>query len=172
MTGCISFVSYIKPQLSFWFRTTIFRCISFVSYIKPQLCSQYKEGRFSCISFVSYIKPQLISVSFSSVMGCISFVSYIKPQLVFLSSSSLLVVYLSFPTSNHNAGDGNIDFDALYIFRFLHQTTTFCHIVMVLTGCISFVSYIKPQRSCRAQLLVCVVYLSFPTSNHNVSVQF
>ena len=34
--GCISFVSYIKPQLNKSLLPRLWRCISFVSYIKPQ----------------------------------------------------------------------------------------------------------------------------------------
>ena len=35
--GCISFISYIKPQpLTLW-QALPARCISFISYIKPQL---------------------------------------------------------------------------------------------------------------------------------------
>ena len=55
---------------------------------------------------------------------CISFDSYIKPQPISSSSSFSSVVYLLIPTSNHNAtglGDWG---SRLYIFWFLHQTTT------------------------------------------------
>ena len=34
-------------------------CISFDSYIKPQLKAAYNRLRICCISFDSYIKPQL-----------------------------------------------------------------------------------------------------------------
>ena len=81
MISCISFVSYIKPQLHKSHPYSGVCCISFVSYIKPQpiLCT----GGFDkcCISFVSYIKPQRIWQTYSQASCCISFVSYIKPQL-------------------------------------------------------------------------------------------
>ena len=79
--SCISFDSYIKPQLSFW---TIFRsesCISFDSYIKPQREHQTSFGDNCCISFDSYIKPQLATALRYRSISCISFDSYIKPQL-------------------------------------------------------------------------------------------
>ncbi len=38
------------------------RCISFDSYIKPQLVPITREDQVSCISFDSYIKPQLAAV--------------------------------------------------------------------------------------------------------------
>ena len=79
----------------------------------------------SCISFVSYIKPQRAHVLPCSLLGCISFVSYIKPQLLIVLMFWAWVVYLSFPTSNHNCVGWVLWLLLLYIFRFLHQTTTF-----------------------------------------------
>ena len=77
------------------------------------------------------------------------------------------VVYLYIPTSNHNPGINTLDRHRLYIFIFLHQTTTYHKIVndfyrlyififlhqtttypfkdYILVGCISLYSYIKPQ---------------------------
>ena len=55
-------------------------CISFYSYIKPQLLNGYGVGIFGCISFYSYIKPQLYDFGSRHACGCISFYSYIKPQ--------------------------------------------------------------------------------------------
>ena len=77
----------------------------------------------------------------------------------------------------------------LYIFIFLHQTTTENTALTALDRCISLYSYIKPQRisitlkridSCislysyikpqrrvRFELPPSVVYLYIPTSNHN-----
>ena len=37
------------------------RCISFDSYIKPQLCYSSSTRLHCCISFDSYIKPQRMS---------------------------------------------------------------------------------------------------------------
>ena len=164
-------------------------CISFVSYIKPQRQNYLPRLCNSCISFVSYIKPQQPS---DRVW---------KRQVVYLSfptsnhnsdeehKSNKPVVYLSFPTSNHNGQAVNLRNFLLYIFRFLHQTTTVRCAPDAASCCISFVSYIKPQlpscivkhiASCisfvsyiKPQLVFCffsltfVVYLSFPTSNHN-----
>ena len=99
------------------------------------------------------------------------------------------VVYLLIPTSNHNFRPKIYWFSSLYIFWFLHQTTTHTWKRKWLKCCISFDSYIKPQprrnlwrcsSSCisfdsyiKPQLLFvhlknsCVVYLLIPTSNHN-----
>ena len=98
-----------------------------------------------CISFVSYIKPQPRSVvTFGTKVVYLSFPTSNHNWLCFCHVS-ISVVYLSFPTSNHNVSITHSRKAVLYIFRFLHQTTT-CAAASSCTGsCISFVSYIKPQ---------------------------
>ena len=81
----------------------------------------------SCISFDSYIKPQLADELWVKTHGCISFDSYIKPQLLAWAHWQVYVVYLLIPTSNHNNTCTPIYLVALYIFWFLHQTTTCSH---------------------------------------------
>ena len=142
-----------------------------------------------CISFDSYIKPQLLYDGYGIILSCISFDSYIKPQLsdgcpsdtpvVYLliptSNHNWInsykniheVVYLLIPTSNHNYILGIVILRGLYIFWFLHQTTTWAMIHWTSLCCISFDSYIKPQLFCFHTLLLFVVYLLIPTSNHN-----
>ena len=80
------------------------------------------------------------------ILSCISFASYIKPQLNALLNKKNKVVYLSLPTSNHNTTSIAYAACGLYIFRFLHQTTTKARFWSVLPRCISFASYIKPQQ--------------------------
>ena len=84
-----------------------------------------------------------------------------------IESEGTYVVYLLIPTSNHNSRLGPIDVVKLYIFWFLHQTTTFDSDELAQDCCISFDSYIKPQLAESAKLLQMVVYLLIPTSNHN-----
>ena len=55
------------------------------------------------------------------------------------------VVYLYIPTSNHNRASSSYYNKLLYIFIFLHQTTTSTPVWSALGGCISLYSYIKPQ---------------------------
>ena len=55
----------------------------------------------------------------------------------------------------------------LYIFWFLHQTTTRLAPAFRLLRCISFDSYIKPQPYLCWNDNINVVYLLIPTSNHN-----
>ena len=121
--GCISLVFYIKPQLDS--RTTVWftGCISLVFYIKPQHKRSYRVEPYCCISLVFYIKPQRIQAS------------YPRSQ----------VVYLQFSTSNHNQQKDNIKLIWLYIFSFLHQTTTLALRRAEAARCISLVFYIKPQ---------------------------
>ena len=99
-------------------------CISFDSYIKPQPTVYHVKVLISCISFDSYIKPQLVMTPILPPFSCISFDSYIKPQRHTWRKFSLIVVYLLIPTSNHNLSCVHVLFFKLYIFWFLHQTTT------------------------------------------------
>ena len=142
---CISFDSYIKPQLLLICGVITSRCISFDSYIKPQLRKLRKSSCSRCISFDSYIKPQHNVNRDTLPTCCISFDSYIKPQLTIFSCIGFGVVYLLIPTSNHNSVGYDMDEFLLYIFWFLHQTTTLILFLRFLRRCISFDSYIKPQ---------------------------
>ena len=55
----------------------------------------------------------------------------------------------------------------LYIVLFLHQTTTDLWTYGYMFRCISYYSYIKPQRCAIFILSKRVVYRTIPTSNHN-----
>ena len=188
-TCCISFDSYIKPQRLGILGLMASRCISFDSYIKPQHASPDGVAASGCISFDSYIKPQRHAWRGEELGSCISFDSYIKPQLRRSSAHPRTVVYLLIPTSNHNLPREGEKHWKLYIFWFLHQTTTPILIWSSFPGCISFDSYIKPQprsdtfrkeERCISfdsyikpqHVLILlfystVVYLLIPTSNHN-----
>ena len=164
-------------------------CISFYSYIKPQLVPKELEKLKGCISFYSYIKPQL-SICFIAIrFSCISFYSYIKPQLRHGYFMHFLVVYRSIPTSNRNCAAKINRIFGLYIVLFLHQTATLRSRLAYKSRCISFYSYIKPQPNERlsfvafrcisfysyikpqlwhiVHFLFRVVYRSIPTSNRN-----
>ena len=77
--------------------------------------------------------------------SCISLYSYIKPQLRIKPYRFMRVVYLYIPTSNHNLQIAHLCIAQLYIFIFLHQTTTHYRQSPSKKGCISLYSYIKPQ---------------------------
>ena len=99
--GCISFDSYIKPQLY-----PLHICRSSVVYLltptsNHNLALIRKNSKKLYIFWL--LHQTTTNASFhQSLLGCISFDSYIKPQLAHLLSSSGLVVYLLTPTSNHN----------------------------------------------------------------------
>ena len=59
--------------------------------------------------------------------------------------------------------------NGLYMSVFLHQTTTIAGRHRLNDGCICLFSYIKPQLGRRLLAVVTVVYVCFPTSNHNSS---
>ena len=145
----------------------IHSCISFDSYIKPQLKAAYNRLRICCISFDSYIKPQLASqmhLNYAVVYLLIPTSNHnlsafivVRLCVVYLliptsnHNSPLphawwaMVVYLLIPTSNHNSHRSENHPSTLYIFWFLHQTTTMRPSESHIRGCISFDSYIKPQ---------------------------
>ena len=95
---------------------TMKSCISFDSYIKPQLNPTYNDENIRCISFDSYIKPQRADTVTGLAFGCISFDSYIKPQRRARQPFKFRVVYLLIPTSNHNYVSRRSGRTQLYIF--------------------------------------------------------
>ena len=99
---CISFDSYIKPQPGFSSGTWASRCISFDSYIKPQ--PQCLKGFSDAVVYL--LIPTSNHNPFSE------------------HSNKHTVVYLLIPTSSHNLNALCVPYIGLYIFWFLHQTTT------------------------------------------------
>ena len=121
-------------------------CISYYSYIKPQLHYALPESQRCCISYYSYIKPQLDILKDASgyvVYRTIptsnhnSYRGWETPQQVVYRTiptsnhnflvcltTLLYVVYRTIPTSNHNLWRFLAFSSALYIVLFLHQTTT------------------------------------------------
>ena len=129
------------------------------------------NNNLRCISFDSYIKPQRLC--YSSTYWCVVYLLIPTSNHNFMANTlaKTQVVYLLIPTSNHNLESGfeisselyifwflhqtttSLYIEAtafrLYIFWFLHQTTTTQHRATSLRCCISFDSYIKPQLWCR-----------------------
>ena len=60
--------------------------------------------------------------------------------------------------------------NTLYISFILHQTATITTFFVIITSCISPLSYIKPQLIVVPLHLFLVVYLLYPTSNRNSEV--
>ena len=145
--SCISFDSYIKPQLRICFHSLRVCCISFDSYIKPQLFWE----EFNKLLVVYLLIPTSNHNSEVVIIIIVRVVYLLIPTsnhnawcrstrrgwVVYLliptsnhnkSLSSLeqeTVVYLLIPTSNHNAQPSLLLSSLLYIFWFLHQPTTY-----------------------------------------------
>ena len=100
---------------------------------------------FGCISFISYIKPQLMPLPIMRGAGCISFISYIKPQPTLSPPVTHRVVYLLYPTSNHNLSLRVNCKHSLYIFYILHQTTTNTSSVVAVV--VLYIFYILHQTT-------------------------
>ena len=164
-------------------------CISFDSYIKPQLCQVFliavgvvylliptsNHNPFATSSTKRDVVYLLIPTSNHNF--CFNFHNSKTVVYLLIPTSNhnykgiylqfLFVVYLLIPTSNHNYVCFLCAICALYIFWFLHQTTTSeCKDIYIIC-CISFDSYIKPQLVCKVIYIIWVVYLLIPTSNHN-----
>ena len=118
------FIFLHQTTTSHWLSLVCMRCISLYSYIKPQLIKLLFYLSYCCISLYSYIKPQQVLMIPFSTLCCISLYSYIKPQLSTFQTLRRYVVYLYIPTSNHNFFGCLNACHLLYIFIFLHQTTT------------------------------------------------
>ena len=91
-------------------------CISFDSYIKPQLYGDRGQRSKSCISFDSYIKPQPISLHVLEYRVVYLLIPTSNHNLCVVFVFVLLVVYLLIPTSNHNLSECNVYLPTLYIF--------------------------------------------------------
>ena len=143
-------------------------CISYLSYIKPQLVLLYRFIRPRCISYLSYIKPQLFcNDKFIFHVVYLIFPTSNRNLLCFFSITDF-VVYLIFPTSNRNLAWMYNCVVPLYILSFLHQTATKWLSLLRNVSCISYLSYIKPQLEIVLTYRLDVVYLIFPTSNRNI----
>ena len=189
---CISFDSYIKPQLrkTFMYVSAVVYLLTPTSNHNRNLSKWYNKVLYifwllhqtttSAVStpwaarlYIFWLLHQTTTSSLASrlLTSCISFDSYIKPQLHTYLKEGNYVVYLLTPTSNHNClGNKHIK-HSLYIFWLLHQTTTKHLNFQNFLGCISFDSYIKPQLIALMIKWYLVVYLLTPTSNHNYYIK-
>ena len=168
--SCISFDSYIKPQLH-----VIRLPQPHVVYpLIPTSNHNFERLRAQCsMLYILWFLHQTTTSIMISIFHicCISFDSYIKPQLCVCVGVALNVVYPLIPTSNHNELLQWVETWGLYILWFLHQTTTPMTVPKKLTSCISFDSYIKPQHNSGSLWTTKVVYPLIPTSNHNTNGQ-
>ena len=134
-------------------------CISYLSYIKPQLARDFFLSISGCISYLSYIKPQPIAASNNQANVVYLIFPTSNRNLKSRYSQSRIVVYLIFPTSNRNSSLLVLNMVKLYILSFLHQTATQLLKLAQSSCCISYLSYIKPQLSISSHFHISVVYL-------------
>ena len=120
-------------------------CISFYSYIKPQPMIQNHTLCGCCISFYSYIKPQPDRANPNFILVVYRSIPTSNRNTSRRAAILTWVVYRSIPTSNRNAQLDRIKHSKLYIVLFLHQTATISIESVMVSRCISFYSYIKPQ---------------------------
>ena len=182
----VLFLHQTTTLLALCFRTGC--CISYYSYIKPQPSRTYQSRHivvyrtiptsnhnFTCTLFpyrMLYIvlflhQTTTILPLRRTFFCCISYYSYIKPQREVAPPNCHVVVYRTIPTSSHNILLSCWWVYQLYIVLFLHQTTTQMRRLLYQRSCISYYSYIKPQRLHWLSVLCIVVYRTIPTSNHN-----
>ena len=187
-SGCISFDSYIKPQLFLFTKplklvvylltptsnhNPISHLLTFLTlyifWLLHQTTTSPQNLSDNDTLYIFWLLHQTTTLhSFTKKRSrCISFDSYIKPQQSRLRVLPSAVVYLLTPTSNHNPIPAGAYFNVLYIFWLLHQTTTWLFRYLHSYCCISFDSYIKPQPHHDRLSNASVVYLLTPTSNHN-----
>ena len=143
---CISYYSYIKPQLAtkaMYAKQVVYRTIPTSNHNKNPIVGSYKVlyivlflhqtttqtsrpiGRM-LLYIVLFLHQtttvsRIVFISFS----CISYYSYIKPQHDTYQPYIMRVVYRTIPTSNHNLKKYIECPLRLYIVLFLHQTTTY-----------------------------------------------
>ena len=101
LVSCISFDSYIKPQLQDHLR----HIVPVVYLLTPTSNHNFFLILDTlALLYIFWLLHQTTTNAppSSFLLGCISFDSYIKPQLPTHSSCSRRVVYLLTPTSNHN----------------------------------------------------------------------
>ena len=77
-------------------------CISFDSYIKPQLRKESYLKTYCCISFDSYIKPQRGGGKPHMNVVVYLLIPTSNHNLADITEALDKVVYLLIPTSNHN----------------------------------------------------------------------
>ena len=142
-------------------------CISYYSYIKPQLRETNAANARCCISYYSYIKPQPVRARGKQPRVVYHTIPTSNHNKRMLGMKLLLLYIILFLHQTTTLTEFGLVGDVLYIILFLHQTTTLLHFSIMLLRCISYYSYIKPQLDMQNNWMNVVVYHTIPTSNHN-----
>ena len=187
--GCISYYSYIKPQLPFEFSIDVFVVYRTIPTSNHNLTS---NELFCCVLYiVLFLHQTTTAFALSNIAQGLYIVLFLHQTTTiaaYLGVTSLLyiVLFLHQTTTHWHI---LLFHNSLYIVLFLHQTTTNRAIICFLFCCISYYSYIKPQPSgsFKNKIVCCISYYSYikpqlsflswimrivvyrtiPTSNHN-----
>ena len=124
--------------------------------------SRLGENGISCCLFLHQTTTS-VSIGLSSMrLYIVRFLhqTTTQDQDELLSSSLYIVRFLHQTTTSIRC---MMLVNMLYIVRFLHQTTTDKDYIKATNGCISFVSYIKPQQLHRASRIInsCISFVSY-----------
>ena len=147
-----------------------YSCISFESYIKPQLWRMSGFTPSSCISFESYIKPQP-GLPADMIDEVVYLLNPTSNHNLVASVPGLWVLYIFWILHQTTTTPGNRpEFSCCISFEsYIKPQHRYNHPLGYLS-CISFESYIKPQHLMQPQRKYIVVYLLNPTSNHNYRI--
>ena len=143
------YMSVFLHQTTTWRRVYNVKHVLYMSVFLHQTTTRRHQRAVAecCICLFSYIKPQRGPLSCRSPSCCICLFSYIKPQRSKDKNSTMIVVYVCFPTSNHN-------------WRCEQPVRT-----MVVYVCFPTSNH---NHRTVAAVGDDVVYVCFPTSNHNL----
>ena len=146
MYCCISYYSYIKPQLqqvATLLRAVVYRTIPTSNHnLLVSLVFQISVV-YRTIPTSNHNHRAIYADSCKVVYRTIPTSNHNSSNT---SPNIGPVVYRTIPTSNHNYNERVDKYFELYIVLFLHQTTTVLLFAICLFSCISYYSYIKPQR--------------------------
>ena len=189
LSSCISYYSYIKPQpiilrnqlLYVVYRTiptsnhnhlvTILLLIwlyivLFLHQTTTRLSTGCNCSTLYIVLFLHQTTTRKTTPKFTPWLYIVLFLHQTTTETPFLQLMGLLYIVLFLHQTTTPRTTSNIPAQ-LYIVLFLHQTTTDYLTQPTNVRCISYYSYIKPQRRPPSRRLQCVVYRTIPTSNHN-----
>ena len=99
-------------------------CISYYSYIKPQLDSEARLAALRCISYYSYIKPQLQQLCSVSLQVVYRTIPTSNHNIITDVCGRIPLYIVLFLHQTTTPLFFNFFYYGLYIVLFLHQTTT------------------------------------------------
>ena len=164
---CLSSCSYIKPQLDLLIQKD-----SAVVYHLVPTSNHNRWRRYALLEGVVYHLVPTSNHNFREqavghrALFIILFLHQTTTLWVLLPPWLLLFIILFLHQTTTSRWVKKVS-GLLFIILFLHQTTTLATVLLMVIGCLSSCSYIKPQLQERGGQSDSVVYHLVPTSNHN-----